>query len=307
MELGVEIRNLKARNDELEASNQMLTDQVSDLAFEVALLRDVCDVEEEEKLEAEITRLNQVIADRNIEACIFEVKIGEREEEIATLKATIVDKDAEIENLKQVVFQRETELANLAFAIDPPQTIMNAEEEEPVMPETVLDTYNQVFSENPIKPPEPKKRVRVYKYRGPRVYNDDGTISRKKPGARKYTSKRKPVTNRATMVALKSIYKKQGKMTRCPGLGHDYKGVRYAQYYGRLNQEGDIGTLKTIILSSEKKVYQLNEKDKHVELLWQNDPAKLQPSYGTINLIGEGGGYQCSIVGPFKTELSVYL
>ena len=306
MELGVEIRNLKARNDELEASNQMLTDQVSDLAFEVALLRDVCDVEEEEKLEAEITRLNQVIADRNIEACIFEVKIGEREEEIATLKATIVDKDAEIENLKQVVFQRETELANLAFAIDPPQTIMNAEE-EPVMPETVLDTYNQVFSENPIKPPEPKKRVRVYKYRGPRVYHEDGTISRKKPGARKYTSKRKPVTNRAAMVALKSIYKKQGKMTRCPGLGHDFKGVRYAQYYGRLNQEGDIGTLKTIILSSEKKVYQLNEKDKHVELLWQNDPAKLQPSYGTINLIGEGGGYQCSIVGPFKTELSVYL
>ena len=49
MELGVEIRNLKARNEELEANNQMLTDKVADLAFEVALLRDVCDMEEEEK------------------------------------------------------------------------------------------------------------------------------------------------------------------------------------------------------------------------------------------------------------------
>ena len=96
-------------------------------------------------------------------------------------------------------------------------------------------------------------------------------------------------------------------MTRCPGLGHDYKGVRYAQYFGRLNKAGDIGALKTIILSSEKKVYQLNKKDKHVELLWQDDPSKLFPSYGTINLIGEGKNYQCSIVGPFKTELSVYL
>ena len=65
--------------------------------------------------------------------------------------------------------------------------------------------------------------------------------------------------------------------------------------------------MKTIILSSEKKVYQLNEMDKHIELLWQNDKKVLLPAYGSINLLGEGKNYQCSINVVFKTELSVYI
>ena len=66
-ELKSEINNLKVKNAELEATIQALVDKVSDLGFEVALQRDVCDVEEEEKLEAEITRLRQVVADKNLE------------------------------------------------------------------------------------------------------------------------------------------------------------------------------------------------------------------------------------------------
>ena len=76
----------------------------------------------------------------------------------------------------------------------------------------------------------------------------------------------------------KELYKKRVKLTRFPGVGHDFNGVRYAQYYGRMDNAGAIGHLQTIILSSEKKVYQLNEKDKHVKLKWQNDKNVLQPA-----------------------------
>ena len=92
-----------------------------------------------------------------------------------------------------------------------------------------------------------------------------------------------------------------------PGVGYQPKRVNYAQYYGCLNNDEDIGTLKTIILSSEGKVYHVNDDNKYVELKWQNDKAKKNPAYGTINLIGEGGKYQCSILQAFKTELSLYL
>ena len=149
--------------------------------------------------------------------------------------------------------------------------------------------------------------MRVYKYAEPRVVNEDGTISRKKLGARKYQSRRMKVTKRVLMTVLKNLYKSRAKMTRFPGTGHDYNGVRYAQYYGCLNKAGDIGCLQTIILSNEKKVYQLTENDKHVELKWQNDKKVLQPAYGIIKLIGEGVGYECSIASAFKTELSIYI
>ena len=47
--------------------------------------------------------------------------------------------------------------------------------------------------------------------------------------------------------------------------------------------------------------------DKHAEIRWQNHVTKTKPSFGTINLTGEGGNYQCSILGAFKAELSLYL
>ena len=212
-ELRNEINTLKAKNDELEETNQILVDKVADLAFEVGLLKDMCDLGEEERQDAEIKRLQQEVADKNMEVCVFEMKISDQEAEIAALKASILEKDAEIENLKRMNSEG---------------AVMNADGVVPLNSEEMLQTYNRVFSDDLIEPPQPKKRERVYKALGPRVYNEDGTISRKKPGARKYTSKRKPVTNRGVMFALKSIYKKRGKMTRCPGVGHDYKGVRYA-------------------------------------------------------------------------------
>ena len=139
---------------------------------------------------------------------------------------------------------------------------------------------------------------------------EDGTKTQKKEGARADTSKRLPVTDPDVLYALDELFKKKETLKRRPGFGYFFgrlKPVHYAQYYGRLNKDGDIGTLKTIILSSEIKVYQLNDDGKHMELKWQNDKHKKNPAYGTITLIREGGNYQCSILSVFKTELSLYL
>ena len=96
---------------------------------------------------------------------------------------------------------------------------------------------------------------------------------------------------------------------RNPGTGKDIDGVAYAHYYGKLNKEGDIGMLNTIILSSEWKVYQLHSSGAHIELKWQNDPysRKNNRAYGTIALIGEGKGYKCSIKPVFISELGIYI
>ena len=83
--------------------------------------------------------------------------------------------------------------------------------------------------------------------------------------------------------------------------------MRYAQYYGRLNKAGDIGRLWTIVVSSEAKVYQMKDIDKHAEIRWQNYVMKTKPAFGTINLTGEGKNYQCSILQAFKTELNLLL
>ena len=61
------------------------------------------------------------------------------------------------------------------------------------------------------------------------------------------------------------------------------------------------------MLSSEKKVYMLNEDGDHVELRWQNDKSVKSPAYGIIELTSDDGRYQCSIKHAFITELCVYI
>ena len=68
------------------------------------------------------------------------------------------------------------------------------------------------------------------------------------------------------------------------GIGHDYDGVQYAQYFGHLNKAGNIGRLQTIILSSESKVYQLDAKGNHAEIMWQNDKNNKKLAHGSIKL-----------------------
>ena len=140
---------------------------------------------------------------------------------------------------------------------------------------------------------------------GPRRILPDGSITRSHPEARPYNARRAKVTDPAVLAALNAIYAERGTFDRKEGVGHDFNGIRYAQYYGRLDKEGAIGRLWTIVLSSEGKVYQMKRHEKHIEIKWQNDKTKTNPAFGTINLLGEGENYMCSILPAFKSELNL--
>ena len=123
---------------------------------------------------------------------------------------------------------------------------------------------------------------------------------------RAYHSKRNFVTDERVIAALDYMRDNEATYVRIPGEGIDRDGVRYAHYYGKLDKFGNVGFLKTIILSSELKVYQCEEHEDHVELRWQNNRTlKGKRPYGNICLIGEGKGYECSIKPVFTSELGI--
>ena len=116
------------------------------------------------------------------------------------------------------------------------------------------------------------------------------------------------MTDPVTLDILDRMYKDRLRYNRKAGIGQKSRhGVRYAHFFGRLNKAGDTGIHRTVVLSSEKKVYMLMENGDHVELRWQNDRSVKTPTYGSILLTGEGGCYECSIKYPFITELCVYI
>ena len=156
----------------------------------------------------------------------------------------------------------------------------------------------------PVEPPMKKKKSDYYR---PKRVLADGTVTQSTPGVRKYAARRIKVTDPRVLAVLNDLYDKMDSLKRNAGVGHEYDGVRYAQYYGRLNKAGDIGRLKTYFLSSEQKVYQLDGRGNHAEVKWQNDRNNKNRAYGNIQLTGEGGGYDCSIAGPFKTELTIFI
>ena len=305
MDLGIEIKNLKARNAELEAENTGLKEKVSDMKFEMDLMKDISGYDEDEQKDAKIARLQREIGDLGMANCGLEMAVHEKENEIAYLKGVIAEKDSKIASLTNAL-NDSTEAEVIEEFLKSLDNPIQEEESNEKMGEDVGEGVGNADEEGEVIDNVPKKRVRVYKYTKPEGMKGVKNID-KKTGNRKYTSKRKPVTNRTVLNVLKKLYKKRENMTRFPGHGHNYNGVYYAQYFGRLNKAGDFGKLKTIILSTDQKVYQLNEKDKHVELKWQNDKSVLLPSFGTINLIGEGKNYQCSLKDVFKTELGLFL
>ena len=296
------INELEARTAELETENKGLKEKINDMKFEMDLMKDISGYDEDEQKDAKIARFQREVADLGMANCGLEMAIHEKDNEIAFLKGIIAEKDSKIASLINDCTEEEV-IEEFLKSLDNP---IQEEESNEKMGEDVGEGVGNVDEEGEVVDNSPKKRVRVYKYTKPEGMKGVKNVD-KKTGNRKYTSKRKPVTNRTVLNVLKKMYKKRENMTRFPGHGHNYNGVYYAQYFGRLNKAGDFGKLKTIILSSDQKVYQLNENDKHVELKWQNDKSVLLPSFGTINLIGEGKNYQCSLKDVFKTELGLFL
>ena len=245
------IFDLQARNTELEAEKDALKDKVSDLGFEVVLLKEVCDYDEDER----------------------------KDEIIASLQAILAEKEEELANLN-LLFNGATTTRDLYEMVDDIGEVFNDQ------PDT------KIGEDLGDEPPKKKKKS-----------------ANKNPATRSYNKKTIQVTDHNVLRVLQSIRLNKALKTRIPEVGHTFThtNVRYAKYYGRLNKAWDIGQLNTIILSSEGKVYQIEEKDKYFELMWQNDKARKKPSYGTIRLLGEGKNYECNILNAFKTELSLYL
>ena len=211
---------LEGRTADLEAENQTLKEKVSDLAFEVMLLKEVCDYVEDEKKDEKMEQLESELADTKEEL-----------ENMKTLFAAAVTRmgfEDLAENLEGVFF----------------------EDEDTKMGEDVGEDLGEEVGEEP-----PKKKKAV-----------------KKAGTRAYNSKRIAVTDPYLKFALNHIWQRKDLYKRNPENGHMFQGmvrrmgkyanVRFAEYYGRLNKAGDIGNLQTIILSTEGKVYQLNDNGK---------------------------------------------
>ena len=54
-------------------------------------------------------------------------------------------------------------------------------------------------------------------------------------------------------------------------------------------------------------MYEIGKDSKHSELKWQNDKNVKNLTFGTVNLGGEGKGYEWSIKSAFMTEVSLYI
>ena len=332
------INALEVMNADLQSQNDELKQKVADLSFEVVLLKDVCNLDDSEETDALIEDLRQNIRDKHMEILSLELAVSDKDAEIESLKATImnqeailVEKEAEITNLNLALNDVSTQVAqevvnDAAPNNDDPNEKMGEDfGEESIAdrakrrrlqnPGSAASSYAEINDEDTetddefanvvFKKPTGRPRTGV-KGKGPKRVLPDGTITHSNPEARPYNSRRAKVTDPRVLAALTEIYAERGTLDRNVGVGHEINGARYAQYYGRLDKAGTIGRLWTIVLSSEGKVYQLNNNEKHIEIKWQNDRANKKLAYGTINLLGEGENYQCSILPVFKSELGLF-
>ena len=333
-DLHFKCKDLEARNAELEDENAALKDKVSDLGFEIALLKDVCDYDQEEQKDTLIENLREQIREKNHQECVLEMKIHDQETEIAALQTAIAEKDADILSLKATLYEKDAELSRLLIQNAEPIDInlgdvFNEENEllfenqkmgedvgdEPIAKRTKARKHNapevNLFAEGsdddfqqPKKKKSDDKKKKKYPH-GPRVVLPNGKVSRRRPGARAYKSRKEMVLIFPVVDALNHIFDNKDAFIRLPGQGHDYEGVRYAQFYGHLRRGSEPVLLKTFVLSSDKKVYQMISPGEYYELQWQNDKDVFNPSYGTIKFPIEGDFAQISLKTPFLRELGV--
>ena len=128
---------------------------------------------------------------------------------------------------------------------------------------------------------------------------------------RTYAKKQnKLVTNPAVLHALRLMARNVYSYSRKPFQGVNINGVRYAFYFGKINTGSTIGLVNNIVLSNEKKVYNIADIGAPIEMNWQQDPTNTgKRGYGTIylgNLTG-GKGFETKLQDVFKTELGVIL
>ena len=118
------------------------------------------------------------------------------------------------------------------------------------------------------------------------------------------------VTDPKILYALRQLCGNVYKYSRNFFRGTDINGVRYAFYFGKVGSGDAIGLSTNIVLSSEKKVYNVSNMNAVVEMNWNQDPnSKGKRSFGHIylgKLTGERG-FEAYLKDPFMTELGVHI
>ena len=113
------------------------------------------------------------------------------------------------------------------------------------------------------------------------------------------------------LFALHSMARNIYSYSRKPFQGVDFNGVRYAFYFGKINKGAMIGLVTNIVLSSERKVYNISNIDAIVEMSWNEDITSRgkKRGFGHIYLgtVTGSKGFETNICDMFKTELGLIL
>ena len=232
--------DLETRNAELETKNAALKEKVSDLCFEVALLKDVCEIDEED---AVIATLKQKLRDKNIQECRLEMIIHAKDVEIAALKTEIDEKDAEISrlliqdavpidiNLGDVFHDQNEQLFDnqkMGEDLGDASVAQRTKKRKHNAPEMNLYVDDEGSDDDFQKPKKAADNKKKTYHHGPHVVLSDGHVSRRIPGARAYKSHQTMVVDITVGSALNEIFMRKEGLGRFIGQGHDYDGIRYA-------------------------------------------------------------------------------
>ena len=116
------------------------------------------------------------------------------------------------------------------------------------------------------------------------------------------------VSDPKVLFALRRLSDDVYNYARNPFRGVDINGTRYAFYFGKVSTGGTIGLSTNIVLSSDKKVYNISDIQRPVEMQWNQDRScKGKRGFGHIYLgkITGDRGFETYLKDPFMTELGV--
>ena len=138
-------------------------------------------------------------------------------------------------------------------------------------------------------------------------------IHLEQPHEQRNYNKKKPknVTDPDTLHALKYMIDNAQTYKRNPFKGLEINGVRYAFYFGKVGNGGTFAMSKNIVLSSDKKVFNVSDAENPLEMRWNQDEEQRgkKRGYGHIYLGALTGsrGIETNIQTVFQVELGVFV
>ena len=225
------------------------------------------------------------------------------------LNALLTTKDKEIEDLKETVElytprspPNDAELANILDLPELDQRSANDDDE----------FFDYTYSENPnIDFNQDDQPMSHYPSHQLAQY-DFGQARIKQEVPQKMYSKKATivVSDPKVLLALRRMSDDVYNYARNPFRGIDINGTRYAFYFGKVSTGGAIGLSTSIVLSSDKKVYNVSDIHRPIEMQWNQDRnSKGKRGFGHIYLGKLTGdrGFESYLKDPFMTELGVHI